>query len=109
MVGHRRAPDEFLPARCVVIQTPVTADSAFQETLPRLVERLDQIEGKAVLLAALEHIGKDARLRGGRRQRAFTHPAGARPAELADHDFLAGKIFRDKLADRTDMVGGFIG
>ncbi len=34
------------------------------------------------------------------------HPPLARPAGLADQDFLAGKRHRDLLADRIDMGGG---
>ncbi len=37
---------------------------------------------------------------------ALAHASGARPAEFADHDLLAGKIIGDVPADRRDMIGG---
>ena len=47
-----------------------------------------------------------ARLVVGRRPGILAHAARARPAELADHDFLAGKHGSDLVADGDQMSGG---
>ena len=90
----------------VIDHAPIAADGAFELALPRLVVGLDQIDAKLFALGEVEDFGHDARLVGARRQRAFAHPPGARPAGFADQDFLVRKRHRHPLADVVDMAGG---
>ena len=90
MVGHRRTPGEFLVA-AVVEQPPMTADGAFQRPLPGRVIGLDHIGVEVLPLGQCQHVLDHPRLIGRRRQRPFAHAPGARPADLADQDVLAGK------------------
>ena len=47
-----------------------------------------------------------ARLVDGRGQGSFAHPAGTRPAELSEQDFLSRKARHDPIAYGLDVLGG---
>ncbi len=83
MVRHRLAPGKLLPARHVIEQSPMAADSPFQRALPGLVERLDHVDTEVLLPAALQHVGDNTRLIRRRRERPRAHAPGAWPTRLA--------------------------
>src|SRR5258708_18457974 len=91
MVGDGGAPAELGLAIIGIIQSPVSPDRAFELAFPGLVERLDHVDPIVVAFGLRQHLLHDARLIGAGRQRALAHPAGARPAELADQDVPVGK------------------
>ena len=107
MVREPAAPDKFC-WRVASSNRPQWPPTVPSSALPGLVECFDHVDAEMLSPAALEYIGDDARLIGRRRQRALAHASGTRPADLADHDLLAGKIFDHALADRVDMAGGVL-
>ena len=82
---------------------PIAADGAFKRALPRLVKRLDDIKPNSLALGRRQSFDDGDRLVRSRRPRAFAHPAGARPAELADDDLLVGKGRGDPVADGDEV------
>ena len=79
----------------------MAADRALLIALPGLVEGLDDVDAETSrCLPRASTSWSDARLVRRRRQRACAHAAGARPADLADHDLLAGELRGHLLADR---------
>ena len=87
----------------------MSADRAFEPPLPRCVERLDQIDPEILLLRFRDDFAQHLRLVGRGRQGALAHPAGARPADLADQDVLAGKRRGNLPPDRHHMISGQVG
>ena len=107
MVRHGLAPAELQLPRAVVEHAPIAADGAFQQPLPRLVESLDQIDLPIAGLRCFHHAAQDQRLIGGRGERAVAHAAFARPAHLADQNFLPGKNLCHLLPHLAHMRGRF--
>ena len=90
MVGfdHGAAPGEFQLPRCVE-QTPIGADAAFRD-FPRLVDRFDDVVVDAERIGARDEIAQHGRLFEAAGNGVLEIVARARPAELGDHDALAG-------------------
>src|SRR6202040_3659226 len=72
----------------------------------RRVEGFDDVDVDIVALGQRQHVLDHPRFVGGRRQRPFPHAPGARPADLADDDLLAGEGGGDLAADGSDMRAG---
>ena len=106
MIGYRRAPGELGHARGIVEQSPMAADSAFERALPWFIERFDHVDVEFLAARQRQHVLDHARLVRRRRQRALAHASGARPANLADDDLLAGKGRHQPAADLRQMGGG---
>ena len=87
-IADRTGPREFRVARGVE-QTPIGADAALVG-LPGLIERLDDVVVDAVGLGARQEIADHQRLLDAAGNGTLVVVAGARPAELGDHDALAG-------------------
>ncbi len=108
-IADRLSRQVFQRALILVDQPPIAADGAFEPALPGLVIGLDQVDAKPLALRQIEDFRHHTRLVGARGQRPFAHPAGARPAGLADQDLLARERHRHPLADVVDMRGGVFG
>ena len=95
----------FTSALDRIDQAPIAADGALELALPRLVVGFDQVDAKVLPLRQRQNFRDHFRLIGARRQRAFAHPPGTRPAGFADQDFLARKRHGHALANGIDMGG----
>src|SRR6186997_2209996 len=84
----------------------MTADRPFESAFPRLIESFNDVDVEILTLAEREHILDDPCLVHRRWQRAFTHAAGARPADFADENLLAWKRVDDLPANSIDMRSG---
>src|SRR6266851_8437125 len=84
----------------------MAADCSFERALPRLVERLNDIDVEILPLAERKDILDDARLVDRRWQRTLTHASGAWPTNFANQHFLCGESIYDLTADRIDMRSG---
>src|SRR5688572_11782880 len=80
-------PGELRFAGCIE-HAPVRTDAAFKG-LPRLIERLDDVVVDTECIGAGDEVAQHLRLRYAIRGRLAAIVAGARPAELRDHDALA--------------------
>ena len=106
MVGDKTAETEFRPLRRTVENAPIAPGRAFQRPFPRLIESLDDIDAEILPLREFERLGDDPRLVRWRRPCRFAHPAGARPADFTDDNFLVGDGVGDLLADVGDVSRG---
>ncbi len=106
MIGDKAPETEFRRLSRTVEDAPIAPGRAFQRPFPRLVEGLNDIDAEILPRRELKRLGDDPCLVGWRRPRRFAHPAGARPADFADDDFLVGDGACDLVADIGDMGGG---
>ncbi len=103
-VGDRADPSEFRIPRGVE-DAPIRTDAAF-ESLPRLVEGLDDVVVDAKRIGAREEIADHRRLGEASRDGVTAIVAGARPAKFRDDDALSrigltqGVIDAHRLFDR---------
>ena len=110
-IGDRAGPGEFRLARGVE-QAPIGADAAF-EHLPRLVDGFDDVVVDAVGVGARDEIAQHDGLLDAAGIGVLQIVAGARPAELGDHDALAGiglaqlVVDHDRLIDRLRLGEAF--
>ncbi len=108
-VGDRPGPGELRLPRGVE-QAPIRPDAAFHR-LPRLIDRLDDVVVDAIGLGAADEIADQQSLLDAAGIGVVEIVAGARPAELGDHDALAGintpqlVVDFDGVVDRMGGVG----
>ncbi len=88
-----------------VEDAPIGSDAAF-EGLPRLVEGLDDRVVDAHGIGAGYEVAYDRGLGERARHRVLAIKAGARPAELGDHDALARISLPQPVIDIDGMVDG---
>ena len=103
-LGERAGPVELGLARSVE-QTPIGADAAF-ENLPGLIDRFDDVVVDAVGARARDEVAQDGGLFDAAGVGILQIIAGARPAELGDHDALAGIGLAQLVVDQDSLVDG---
>ena len=91
-----------------VEQSPVGADAAFKN-LPRLIDRFDDVVVDAECLGARDKVAQHFRLFDTARNRVLQVIAGARPAELGDHDAFAGIGLAQLVVDQNRLVDALLG
>ncbi len=101
---HRPVEREFRVAPGIE-QAPIGTDAAF-EGLPRLVEGLDDRIFDPHRLGPGDEIAHDLRLGERARHGGLAVQSGARPAELGDHDALAGIGLPQALIVLHRMIDG---
>ena len=106
VIGNGAGEAEFRRAGRALEDAPIATRRPFKHALPRLIERLDDVETKILPLRQGRSLGYGARLVRRRRPRPLAHAACARPAELTDHDLLARDSGGHFLADGGDVGGG---
>ena len=105
-IADRSGQHELRVARGVE-QTPIGADAAF-EGFEGLIDRLDDVVVDAVGFGARQEIADHQRLLDPAGDGALVVVAGARPAELGDHDALAGIGAADLIVDIDGVVDRLI-
>ena len=97
LVHDRAGPGKFRLARGVQ-DAPIGTDAAFEE-FPGLIDRLDDVVFHADGFGARDEVAQHHRLLERAGIGVAQIVAGARPAELGDHDPLAGKLVAQQLVD----------
>ena len=107
LVHHRAGPRKFRLA-VGVQNAPIGPDAALEE-FPGLVDRFDDVVFHADRFGADHEIAQHHRLLERPGIGIAQIIAGARPAELRDHDPLAGKLVAQHLVDIDGLVDGLLG